>query len=733
MKNRNILIVWLLIKSATMWACGPFVRSYIAKEYSFFRIVGDNMVGRSASTDEMQKEANLMAWQELTSTDIPVQDIDELVYRWTGEQLRTLSGELEQGTNRSKNRLARWLVKHKDREVMDFLLLAKTCEETRERYNTLWYYPVDDDEKHVVLEQLAEQALAYDGKRLRDRYTLQALRALFGSDHHERVVQLWHDRYGMIPAYGNVVRDMGVKYVGQSYYLLDENTKAEQFYAMNDDYSNCYPGEKVCDKHNLLRLYKYNPDLPLLREQLQSLIHSSEISECKTGSDPIDVYGKLSEQVDHILTVETKAKDMSPWYYAKAFLDMKLDRKQSAWQSVCKAEALAPDHDTRDAVRALKMLIRIQNAEQYDQALEDYVYRELKWFDRQIEKNLTAQDREKIQQTGAFDHLCGYSQYYWSDAMRKIVIGYLVPLCIRSGYQTRALQYANFADNCLFKHVDRIDYLQEIYHPGTGTYTYQTQTSSWKQYRQSRSKYNEYDYRNDYFINLDSIGVTHIKRLAYRMQHPQSGLDRFLCKGSYTDVQFLYNIIGTQLITAMRYHEAAEYLSKVSKDFQQATNVSRYSDWDPFTEKKIRGGDPLYKLHFAQKMAKLEKQIKACREPNRKADLMLLYMRGLRSSVSDRCWKLTSFYRGSFTVFDLKSTYQADLRDAVNARADSIQKEAFALYTDREREAKAYYDLCLFKTVVEKFADTEMGHYVKGHCDRLSDYKVSPYMSYRDN
>lgn len=730
MKYKYIFIMWLLIRSAAAWGCGPFVRSFLAEEYNFFRIAGDNMEGKSVSQEKVQKEANLASWQNLTSADIPVKDIEEVVYRWTSKQLQALSKEVEQGRSKSKNRLVCWLVEHRDREVMDFLLLAKACEETRERYMTAWYYPVDGDEKHIALERLAEQALAYNGKRLRDRYTLQALRALFASDHYEEVIALWHNRYGTSPACGDVVKEMGVKYVGLSYYQQGEYEKAHLFYTQNGDYPNGYPGEYECGVPYLLWLYKHDPNLPLLKEHLQEFMHRNETDECYMDAVPRVIYGKQAEEIDLILEEKVKAKDMSPWYYAKAFFDMKLGKKQSAWQYVCKAVETAKDDDTRDAARALKMLICIQNAERYDQAMENYVYGELKWFDLQIAKNLTADDRENIRQLGAFNNLCGYSQYYWSDAMRKIVIGYLIPLCIKSGYQTRALQFANFADNCLLGHVDQIGYMQEIYDPVAG-YSCTPQIGSWEQYRQEKHAHNEYDYKNDYFVNLDSIGVRHVMRLANRMEHPRSGLDRLLNKGGYSDMQFLYNIIGTQLITAMRYREAAEYLSKVSKEFQEATNVSQYSDWDPFTEKKIKGGDALYKLHFAQKMAKLEKEIKDCHEPNSKADLMLLYMRGLRSSVSYRCWKLTSFYCGSFEQYDLMSTYQADLRDAVNARADAIQKEAFALYTDREREAKAYYDLCLYKTVAERFADTKTGQLVKGHCDRLTDYTISPYQDYR--
>lgn len=147
--------------------------------------------------------------------------------------------------------------------------------------------------------------------------------------------------------------------------------------------------------------------------------------------------------------------------------------------------------------------------------------------------------------------------------------------CIASDYQTRALQLLNMADNRLFNLVGN---------------TYDGQTDSiwdWKTYRgrnydwRSKTKndkyfeklYNAYDYCNDFFINLDSLGVQHIERLVIRMQKPLCDFDRFLNERSYVNMEYLYEIIGTQLLAAMRYKDAIHYLSQVSDEFMQATNV----------------------------------------------------------------------------------------------------------------------------------------------------------------
>ena len=99
------------------------------------------------------------------------------------------------------------------------------------------------------------------------------------------------------------------------------------------------------------------------------------------------------------------------------------------------------------------------------------------------------------------------------------------------------------------------------------------------------------------------------------MQNPLCDFDRFLNERSYVNMEYFYEIIGTQLLAAMRYKEAIHYLSQVSDEFMQTTNVYPYYKPEPKD----------YKLNFAKKMYALEQKIKTLKNPNDRAECMLTY------------------------------------------------------------------------------------------------------------
>ena len=242
----------------------------------------------------------------------------------------------------------------------------------------------------------------------------------------------------------------------------------------------------------------------------------------------------------------------------------------------------------------------------------------------------------------------------------------------------------------------------------------------------SKKFVNNYDYQNDLFINMDSLGVGTLQRLTYRMAHPQCPLDTFLNERSYTDPQYFNEIIDTQLISQMRYGEAEKYLQKVSGAFNRSRNVYEYCRFDPFTAKETGKKDEHYKLHFAQKMAALEQEISQCKDPDTKAELLLQYARGMRNSFSQIGWPLTSYYWAVMYNFPFHSRYQRQMKQKGIERYEQIRDHAFTLFTDQERAAKAYYNWALFKSAVKRFPETLTAKFIQGHCDELKDYLGRP-------
>ena len=106
---------------------------------------------------------------------------------------------------------------------------------------------------------------------------------------------------------------------------------------------------------------------------------------------------------------------------------------------------------------------------------------------------------------------------------------------------------------------------------------------------------------------------------------------------------------------------------------------------------------------------------------------MFKYAIGLRNSF-DRCWSLTQYYCGeSFwgCVIGDKRDWKSDkYTTAAKERSAQYAELACRTATEKEVAANIQYELCNFKTVAEKYPNTEKGLLVRGKCDRLIDYNL---------
>jgi hypothetical protein len=227
---------------------------------------------------------------------------------------------------------------------------------------------------------------------------------------------------------------------------------------------------------------------------------------------------------------------------------------------------------------------------------------------------------------------------------------------------------------------------------------------------------------------IDSIGVNTAKQYVASVTAPQGEFDRFLNERSYTEPDYLNDIVGTQLLRHMRYAEAEKYLSKVSKEYYFHHNlVLKYTPFE--LERENEMFSTTFRYDFAKEMHSLEKQIAATANPNRKAELMVRYAIGLRNSF-DRYWSLTQYYRGSSywgSACDKRDWESDKITLKATKRAEKMCAEACQMVTDPEVGANLNYLLCNFRTVAERYPDTEKGRLVRGECDRLIDYHAERY------
>ncbi|MBQ2143392.1 MAG: hypothetical protein II204_09600, partial [Alistipes sp.] len=176
------------------------------------------------------REANCREWQMLTDRNIPLDDIEYVVYEmpidsyevFCAKQVCTLD-----------NAFAQW-IKRYDPEIVEFLLLAKRNEEIRFRYSSKWYYPSMKVGGPMTLEDVVEQSLSADSERLRDRYLLQALRALNTLGCYEECLVLWNAEISLLPE-DNLMRQHMLPLVASAYYRTGEVDKAMLFYASFGD------------------------------------------------------------------------------------------------------------------------------------------------------------------------------------------------------------------------------------------------------------------------------------------------------------------------------------------------------------------------------------------------------------------------------------------------------------------------------------------------------------------
>ena len=697
-------------------ACGYSV--YQPNDYFTFRACGSNMQGDFPlqGRELRRRTENCLAWASVTAAQLPLEDIEQVVYRWSKDELMEAYKGVREGKSEEHNRFMRWIAEHEDKEIMDFLILAKECEAWRSRQLTKWYYYAEGDEVDLALRRIETTALHYKGSRLKDRYRLQVMRTLFARGKYDACIRYWEEE-GREMKQG-VMKEMTAEYVGGAYIHTGRKSEVKQLYAQHGLTRLLLDSMKGHERFDWM--LRHNPDHPWLISEVQRRIHGAERwYEWYEGMDKgydRRIFAEVYEMVEKVCR-QQRCSDMAPWYYAQAYLMDRFGEGEKAMRYIGMAERVARQDDLKDAIRVMKMLISARCQKGYDEAYENYLYGELIWLNQKVADELDPGLRQQIAESGIARQHLGLSQYYWSDMMRKLLVTRVVPLCRQSGQEVRALQYLNMAENHLFTHVKQVEC--DTWDKATDALVHKTLT--WEAYRMDETMHNHHDYSNEYFIGLSSVEVEQVMQLVEAMEHPKTRIDSFLLAHSYTDPQYLYDIIGTQLMAQMRYKEAIGYLEKVDTAFNRSRNVFEYCNIDPFTLVKQAAPSDSYKLDFAQEMYALQQQISEVKHVNAKAQLMLRYAEALRHSLY-KCWPLTSYFCG-FSFDRLENSYQNSLYNKAYHESKRIRETALTLFTDQEQAAKALYKLHRYKTAAEQYPTTETAKYIRRHCDVLRDYR----------
>lgn len=694
---RYLLAISLMVVPLVADACWHPWTLY--NSTSLFRL--DNF----KSVNKNIKETNCRHWQSLTHRDIPIEDIEYVVYTMP---LAEYEAFYAMAVYYEDNAFAQW-IKRNDPEIMDFLLLAKRNEHMRFQYSSKWYYPTMKVGGPVSLEEIVEQSLGSQSVRLRDRYLLQAVRALTTLKRYDECLELWDREISLLPK-DNFMRRLCYEYIAGAYYHTGDVERAMLMFASYGDTGSMYYIAKQQDMDlttvDIIR-YSYLSGAPLSK-------FSRDIRKMIVDAETFPVvyeFGDKPVVTDEILAIRDLAieaggnpncADRAQWLYIAAYIYMQQGNYTQAKALLSKAEKAPASDYMKESIKVLSIYLDALTAT-YNAAYEERLFEQIKWFEERVRLDFNSDD---------YDYCMwhDFSENYWYSSMTRILSYTVAPRYLEMGNPARALQLMNFADYLPYKYVTSIDYYVD------NDYGYWWTSSNIEEYRRERGTFNRIDYSTWFFNTINK--QTPDAAIAYveRALNPTSEFDRYLNDVGYTSPDFLYDIVGTLCLRHMRYQEAERYFSLVSLDYQYMLNVTLKRD--PFDALCPEGDRILdFRYRFASTMASLERGIEATTDINRRASLLVKYGIGMGNSVTT-CWPLT--YYGCSWNDDWSGDSVAL---ALHNRAIISINEALSAFTDDELKAEALYTLGRHYTVVSSYGYTKKAEFVRRHCDNFYDYK----------
>ncbi len=701
---RYLLAISLMVVPLVADACWHPWTLY--NSTSLFRL--DNNKSESKNI----RETNCRHWQSLTHRDIPIEDIEYVVYTMP---LAEYEAFYAMAVYYEDNAFAQW-IKRNDPEIMDFLLLAKRNEHMRFQYSSKWYYPTMKVGGPVSLEEIVEQSLGSQSVRLRDRYLLQAVRALTTLKRYDECLELWDREISLLPK-DNFMRRLCYEYIAGAYYHTGDVERAMLMFASYGDTGSMYYIAKQQDMDlttvDIIR-YSYLSGAPLSK-------FSSDIRKMIVNAETFPVvyeFGDKPVVTDEILAIRDLAieagnnpncADRAQWLYIAAYIYTQQGLYANAKPIVAKAEAAPASDYMKESIKVLSIYLDALTAT-YNAAYEERLFEQIRWFEERVRLDFNSDD---------YDYCMwhDFSENYWYSSMTRILSYTVAPRYLEMGNPARALQLMNFADYLPYKYVTSIDYYVD------NDYGYWWTSSNIEEYRRERGTFNSIDYSTWFFNTINK--QTPDAAIAYveRALNPISEFDRYLNDVGYTSPDFLYDIVGTLCLRHMRYQEAERYFSLVSFDYQYMLNVMLKRD--PF-DALCLAGDRIsdFRYSFASTMAALERGMEVTTDHNRRAQLLLKFGIGMGNSVTV-CWQLTH-YGHSYE----DSWKNNDVTRAVHSKAIHSINEALLMFTDDELKAEALYALGRFRTVAYEFSHTEKAKYVRRHCDNYVDYTPAFFAKY---
>lgn len=648
----------------------------------------------------VKREDNCLLWQKITSQVVSLQDIYEVVYCYNLPQLQNIPFV------KQDNAFARWIKDSGGKEILDYLILAKSCETARELQADPWYYPSDFDETVIDLKHIAEEAKAYSGSLLNDRYALQAVRAMFSLHDYQGCIDYWKEKSPELKE--GLIREMTESYAAGALFRTGHEDEAMEYYSSVNDVESIRYCLKVMKKTfdnidviNIIRI-KY-PDSEIFPQLLQEEMHNLDLI---TGISNISYKERFDSKSIHNVKLAKKMLELcinqindervsnrSLWYYTAASISDMMGKPYKAEKYLGKAEKCRSSQFLSESIKVMRIYLDAKLSD-YDDAYEKKLIKQIQWLDNRIVRDLPLENqRVKFGEKMIYMKI-GLGFYYWNDMLRRILISEVCPRMIDRGKNIRALQLVNMADNRLG------NLMGETFN------------------EECRGITNAVDYSNYFFRMADWTDTEDFRLYIGLIHHPRSYIDKYLNDRGYTDDDYLYDLLGTKYLREMNYKEAAHYLGLVSAGYQNRMNVRHYIVYDPFDfEKEICHHIEDYKYNFAREMYNMQKEIPGLSDnPDRKALYLFRMATGIRNAVGF-CWPLTEYH--------LDNRYPLHDKEAAFNKSEEMFENALEIVRDPELAANLNRRLYRWKTAATEYPGTNTANDIIAHCDELCDYEMS--------
>lgn len=395
---KSVILAVLLCATAIPGnACGPFY-DFIPTPDFFYSAQNE------ISIADHQRQENLRLWQQLTSPDIPLSDIEDLVYR--SKSIPGYGYGMSLISFFPDNKLWCYLINSNDFETICFLETAKSVEKAITKHNSPWYYPSTriGPDTEPTITSIIERCRSYKGTRLKDRYALQAVRALHLIEHYADCINYADTAFADFPD-SNLFKRMALDYAAGAWARLGERERAAELFTRTGNYRAAI---NYGDKRSIILSH---PDAVGIMGDIQASVNDSL---------------KMAEYDEIAAEVISQGNTRYPgdWYFLRAFVAADLRGDNATAAPLIRRALSLPfsSDDFRDHARAFSIKVNTTLGN------TSSLLSDLKWMESKIK-------------------LTDSKAYVWQDIIRNIIYADAVSGLWKSGNYHTAIMLCAYADN----------------------------------------------------------------------------------------------------------------------------------------------------------------------------------------------------------------------------------------------------------------------------------------------